>query len=49
MDWIVDLLIILTVIIVLVLFTVRLRFKLLGLWTDVSAKEVLFHKLQQQI
>jgi len=27
------------------LLTIRLRYKLLRLWTDVSAKEVLFHKL----
>ncbi|MCK5388331.1 MAG: LemA family protein [Candidatus Izimaplasma sp.] len=45
MPWIFDVIVILGIIIVLVLLTVRLRFKLLNLWTDVSAKEVLFHKL----
>ena len=45
MPWIFDAIVILGIIIVLVLLTVRLRFKLLNLWTDVSAKEVLFHKL----
>ncbi len=45
MSIITNLLVILVVIVILVLFTVRLRFKLLKLWTDVSAKEVLFHKL----
>lgn len=45
MAWIFDLLIVLSVIIIVVLFFVRLRYKLLNLWTDVSAKEVLFHKI----
>ena len=45
MSLITDLLILLAVIICLVLFTIRLRFKLLKLWKDVTSKEVLFHKL----
>ncbi len=45
MNLLIDLLIVLAVIIVLVIFVMRLRYKLLKLWTDVSAKEVLFHKL----
>ena len=45
MPWIFDVIVIIGIIITLVLLTIRLRFKLLSLWTDVSAKEVLFHKL----
>ena len=45
MDYLTNVLIILVIILALVVFTIRLRKKLLNLWTDVSAKEVLFHKL----
>lgn len=45
MNLLTDLLIVLAVIIVLAVFVMRLRYKLLKLWKDVSAKEVLFHKL----
>ncbi|MCK5761635.1 MAG: hypothetical protein KAH16_01915 [Candidatus Izimaplasma sp.] len=45
MDWIFDIAIVLSVIVTVVLITIRLRYKLLVLWTDVSVKEVLFHKL----
>ncbi len=45
MDLVTTLIILLSIIVILVLFTIRLRFKLLKLWTDVSTKEVLFHKL----
>jgi|LGOV01.1.fsa_nt_gb hypothetical protein len=45
LDWIFDAVIILSIIVALALLTIRLRSKLLKLWTDVSAKEVLFHKL----
>jgi len=45
LDWIFDVVVILLVIIILALLTMRLRSKLLKLWIDVSAKEVIFHKL----
>ena len=45
MNFVETLLILLSIIVILVLFTIRLRFRLLKLWTDVTAKEVLFHKL----
>ena len=45
MNYIFDLIVVLVIIIAIVLFAIRLRSKLLKLWTDVSAKEVLFHKL----
>jgi len=45
MGWSFDLVIIFSVIIILVIFIMRLRSKLLTLWTNVSVKEVIFHKL----
>ncbi len=45
MGWLTNLLIFTIFVIIIVLFTIRLRFKLLKLWQDVSTKEVLFHKL----
>ncbi len=45
MSWSFDLVIIFSVIIILVIFIMRLRSKLLTLWTNVSVKEVIFHKL----
>ncbi len=45
MDFLTNLLIFLFILLALVVLTIRLRKKLLNLWTDVSAKEVLFHKL----
>lgn len=45
MDVVIDSLIFILVVIAIFLFGLRLRFKLLSLWKDVSIKEVIFHKL----
>jgi len=48
MNWITNLIVVLVLIILFVLFVIRLRYKLLKLWTEVSEKEVHFHKLLQE-
>ncbi|MCK5388398.1 MAG: LemA family protein [Candidatus Izimaplasma sp.] len=45
MDLITNIIVIVIILIALIVLTIRLRHTLLKLWTDVSAKEVLFHKL----
>ena len=44
-----DLMIVLAIIIVLDIFVIRLRSKLLKLWKEVSVKEVLFHNLLLEV
>lgn len=45
MDIIINFLILFLLIIAIVLFGIRLRFRLLKLWKEVTIKEVIFHKL----
>jgi len=45
MNWLTNLLLVIGLIIIFVVLVIRLRRKLLKLWTDVSENEVHFHKL----